>query len=309
MTQPASGTLHPTEGVLSDLRGLFEQFPDEVLACYLHGSQARGDASPDSDVDLLVALKAGCDPDAVGRLDELLRDRSASGPVALDATLLEEAEFRELGAALLSDEAVLVFGAELRPCLEYPSPGLVTAVFMHSAFEAIAELYPPGEPIPLPLTPAEGAGEWLGLLGRPEAGPPRAQELLRRVSLVLQALLAARTGRLVHRRGAELAVRYRDVLGGPFCGYVEEVFRRCRVDWRLAVPSLEEERAQLRGLCEQTLAFFTDFVPAYRRFLVQELRHPDGGRRRLARLHILRIPFAAAENAAPGVAVPCARPS
>ncbi|MFN8441728.1 MAG: nucleotidyltransferase domain-containing protein [Caldilineaceae bacterium] len=34
-----------------------QRFPDQILTIYLFGSRARGDARPDSDMDLLVILK------------------------------------------------------------------------------------------------------------------------------------------------------------------------------------------------------------------------------------------------------------
>jgi len=43
----------------ADRRALIEQFPDLVEEILIFGSKARGDAGPDSDLDVLVVLREG----------------------------------------------------------------------------------------------------------------------------------------------------------------------------------------------------------------------------------------------------------
>jgi uncharacterized protein len=48
--------------ILRDLRsGLAQRLGDRLEAVYLYGSQARGDARPDSDIDVLVVLRGDFD--------------------------------------------------------------------------------------------------------------------------------------------------------------------------------------------------------------------------------------------------------
>jgi len=47
------------KNILTQLRSHFEQlYGDRLTQMVLYGSQARGDADPDSDIDVLVVLKA-----------------------------------------------------------------------------------------------------------------------------------------------------------------------------------------------------------------------------------------------------------
>jgi uncharacterized protein len=49
--------------ILSELhRGFVKQYGDRLVQLILYGSQARGDATPISDIDVLVVLQGGVDP-------------------------------------------------------------------------------------------------------------------------------------------------------------------------------------------------------------------------------------------------------
>ncbi|MEG4457023.1 nucleotidyltransferase domain-containing protein [Microcoleus sp. N9_A1] len=49
--------------ILTQLRSQFEQlYGDRLTQMVLYGSQARGDAHPDSDIDVLVVLKGQVNP-------------------------------------------------------------------------------------------------------------------------------------------------------------------------------------------------------------------------------------------------------
>ncbi|XZN91739.1 MAG: nucleotidyltransferase domain-containing protein [Microcoleus sp.] len=51
------------KNILTELRSHFEQIYDtRLVTMVLYGSQARGDARPDSDIDVLVVLKGQVNP-------------------------------------------------------------------------------------------------------------------------------------------------------------------------------------------------------------------------------------------------------
>ena len=58
-----------TDEIMNELRDrLIEKYSDRLIAMILFGSQARGDATPDSDFDVLIVLK---DPVKIGKEIEL----------------------------------------------------------------------------------------------------------------------------------------------------------------------------------------------------------------------------------------------
>jgi hypothetical protein len=62
---------------------------------------------------------------------------------------------------------------------------------------------------------------------------------------------------------------------------VEQVYTLCRNRWGYRVPSAQDDRRQLRLLCERALAFENYFLSTYGDFLLRELN--DGCRENQAR--------------------------
>jgi predicted nucleotidyltransferase len=283
--------------VLGGISALIELcFPTAIKSAYLCGSQAGGEVHPSSDIDLLIVLNSAATPDTVERLEETLRACSAFSLIPIDATVVDESDMADFGAALLSDEVFLVMGTHIRESLSYPSSDLVAATLMHMAFAAVASHYPSGGTLPKPLAPADAEDPWLGFgqnsLPANETHPiPDVKRLVTLVIRITQALLAVRTGRMIHPKGELLAVAFRNHLEGPWADYVATFFRRYRDEWWQRISGDDEGRQALRQLCENAYRFAEWFLGVYREFLVADLRHPDDKRRRLARRNIVRLPF------------------
>jgi hypothetical protein len=283
--------------VLGGIGALFDLFfPTAIKSVYLCGSQATGEVHAGSDIDLLLVLHSTATPDTVEKLEKTVWTCSTFSLFPLDATVLHEADMADFGAALLSEDAFLVMGTDIRPSLKYPSSDLVTATLMHMAFLAVAAPYPRGGPLPMPLAPTETEDPWLGF-GETSPSSKRVQPIpnvKRLVTLVIritQALLAARMGRMIHPKGEALAVAFRKYLEGPWADYVAAVLRRCREEWRQRIPEDEEGRQALRRMCADAHRFSEWFLGFYRDFLISDLQHSDSARRRLARPNIVRLPF------------------
>ncbi|MEG3860959.1 nucleotidyltransferase domain-containing protein [Microcoleus sp. herbarium12] len=99
--------------ILTQLRDQFEQlYGDRLTRMVLYGSQARGDADPDSDIDVLVVLKA---PVQVGeeieRTISIVADLSLYNDVVISCNFMNEERFTNYQGPLLRNirrEGILI---------------------------------------------------------------------------------------------------------------------------------------------------------------------------------------------------------
>jgi predicted nucleotidyltransferase len=83
--------------VLQQLRaGLLALYGDRLDRVLLYGSRARGDAEPDSDVDVLVVLAGDVDPVAeIAATEYLVADLSLANDVVLSCVFLSVEEYQD----------------------------------------------------------------------------------------------------------------------------------------------------------------------------------------------------------------------
>jgi uncharacterized protein len=91
------------KNILNELRSHFEKLYDSrLVTMVLYGSQARGDAHPDSDIDLLVVLKAPVQ--AGGEIDRTLQivaDLSLQNDEVISCQFMNEEKFTNYQGPLL----------------------------------------------------------------------------------------------------------------------------------------------------------------------------------------------------------------
>jgi hypothetical protein len=61
------------------------------------------------------------------------------------------------------------------------------------------------------------------------------------------------------------------LIGDAWSDLVEAVYSLCRTRWNYRVPADAAEQHQLRGLCQDALAFSNHFLRQYQTFLLREL--------------------------------------
>lgn len=97
--------MRPAElsGILNELhQGLVELVGDQLAAIYLYGSQARGKARDDADIDVLVVLKEDFDYfEMLEKTSALIADLSLHNDVVLSRVFVTEKQYAERGTPLL----------------------------------------------------------------------------------------------------------------------------------------------------------------------------------------------------------------
>ncbi len=99
--------------ILADLRSRLEGlYGDRLVRLILYGSQARGDAEPDSDIDVLVVLKGDVIPEQeIERSGDIVSDVSLMHQSVVSCVFVSEERYRDEWTPLLSNvrrEGVLV---------------------------------------------------------------------------------------------------------------------------------------------------------------------------------------------------------
>jgi uncharacterized protein len=91
------------ENILAQLHNRFEiVYGDRLSNMILYGSQARGDADPESDIDVLVVLKGEVSPcDEIDRTIKDIADVSLENDVVTSCVFVSEDQFENERSPLL----------------------------------------------------------------------------------------------------------------------------------------------------------------------------------------------------------------
>jgi predicted nucleotidyltransferase len=89
--------------ILTELRNRFEDlYGERLVRMVLFGSQARGDAEPGSDIDVLVVLKGPVSPcDEIARTSESTADLSLQFNEVISCVFMDEERFLHRNGPLL----------------------------------------------------------------------------------------------------------------------------------------------------------------------------------------------------------------
>ncbi|OUC13119.1 MAG: nucleotidyltransferase [Alkalinema sp. CACIAM 70d] len=89
--------------ILSQLKqALTELYGDRLLHLMLFGSQARGDAEPGSDIDVLVVLKPPVNPgEEIKRTGQAVADLSLHYDVVISCLFMDEIYYQTRNGSLL----------------------------------------------------------------------------------------------------------------------------------------------------------------------------------------------------------------
>lgn len=279
-----SGSMR-VDRIVRGLVGVFETtLPDRIRSLYLFGSHSAGNAHGTSDIDLGIVFKGMYHTqDELNTATELCKHCRSLSPLPLDIWVLSEqqlAEAHHIGNILqLQSSAMVLYGEDIRKQLPDLSHDMCVCWAVHVPPYGMSRLRQNSPLLRVPLDFPEPDRSFYGydqLLMPTTDGleVPSTKLLVSIVMRIASALIALRTNELVFNK-AQCVQRYHATINDEWSSLIEQVYLCCRDRWGYLLPESAVEQAQLRHLCEQTLAFENYFLQVYKGVLLDELQHPQ----------------------------------
>ena len=274
--------------VLSQIVERYEaQFPGRIRACYLTGSYAEGNAVEWSDIDVYVLFKdAFVSEEEAAQAEQLELSCASLTPLRLDLHAGSEQSQDSLPSfdslpgflrAAIKQTSVLLYGEDTREHMSLPGREEYTRDATEVALQFLLWLHQV-ENITYPLAYPDPDGAFFGYdqlqvlsdsSDRAKARPG-IRFLVESACRIGTALLAFKTDRSVSTK-RESVQTYRELINDEWAAFLEAMFERGKLCWSYNLPENEEERAQLRMLCERMLPFENHYLRAHRAYLLAQL--------------------------------------
>jgi hypothetical protein len=274
--------LHAIDDMLTDTaRHYQEAFLTQLLGLYLVGSYAVGEATPASDVDVVVVFRAPLGTADQARFAAVRAACQRASPLLLDCSAASLEALQRVGGVWFQTASRLIAGDDIRPLVPQKPAAAHARDLMHAAIPLIARMRGSPGMLSIPLAFPDPAGPIYGYDQRTvQIGawrqPVGTKDLVSTVLAIANALTWHTARRYVGGgRKRDIPEQYALVIGDGWTPLVEAVFSRCRGDWGYQVPAAPDARAELQAICRQTLAFENHFLTVYQAFLETEQRGPD----------------------------------
>ncbi len=267
--------------VLSQIVERYEaQFPGRIRACYLTGSYAEGNAVEWSDIDVYVLFKdAFVSEEEAAQAEQLEHALAPLTPLRLDLHAGSEQSQDSLPGflrAAIKNTSVLLYGEDTRKHMNLPTREEYTRDATAVALQFLLWLHQV-EHITYPLTYPDPDGAFFGYdqlqvlsdsSDRAKARPG-IRLLVESACRIGTALLAFKTDRYVSTK-RESVQAYRELINDEWASFLEAMFERGKLCWSYNLPENEEERTQLRMLCERMLPFENHYLRTHRAYLLTQ---------------------------------------
>jgi predicted nucleotidyltransferase len=288
------------DGILRVIVAGYEaRFAGRVEAAYVLGSYAEGTAVPGSDLDVLVVLRGTMTREEAEAARTLAEALGAASPVRLDVVVKGGAELAGLHAVLrqsLRSGSRLVYGEDLRPALPPVDHETYTRAAwdgaLHFCLSQLRGITSAAYPLTCPEPEDEFCGYATARVGEwyPPGTRRGTKELVATVSRLAAATVATTSAERAGGKSEAFGLFGR-VVGGPWAGFVGDIFEQGKLRWRYRVPEAPSERAALRALCAQMAGFENTAMLIYRGFWERQARCAVEEARRWAEERQRRIVF------------------
>jgi hypothetical protein len=96
------------------------------------------------------------------------------------------------------------------------------------------------------------------------------KELVASICWAATTIVALQAGRFLGKK-ADGIKAYEELIGGEWAMFVQDIYQKCKLQWKYLIPEDEDGRRLLRNLCQQTLAFENHYLTIYRDYLLAKL--------------------------------------
>ena len=266
--------------VLSHIVERYEaHFPGRIRACYLTGSYAEGNAVEWSDIDVYVLFKdAFVSEEEAAQAEQLGLSCAPLTPLRLDLHAGSEQSQDSLPGflrAAVKNTSVLLYGEDTREHMSLPGREEYTRDATEIALKFLLWLRQV-ENLTYPLAYPDPDGAFFGYDQLQFLSSDRAiarqgiRLLVESACRVGTALLAFKTDCSVSTK-RESVQTYRELINDEWASFLEAMFEKGKLRWGYNLPENEEERAELRMLCERMLPFENQYLRAHHAYLLAQL--------------------------------------
>lgn len=265
--------------VLSQIVERYEKhFPGRLRACYLTGSYAEDNAVEWSDIDVYVLFKdAFVSEEEAVQAEQLGLSCASLTPLRLDLHAGSEQSQDSLPGflrAAVKRTSVLLYGEDTREQMSLPGREEYTRDATGTALQFLLWLHQV-ENVTYPLAYPDPDGAFFGYeqlqSDRADVLPgPGIRMLVETACRMGTALLAFKTACSVSTK-RESVQTYRELINDEWASFLEAMFEKGKLRWGYNLPENEEERAELRGLCERMLPFENHYLRAHHAYLLAQL--------------------------------------
>ena len=246
--------------------------PGYIQAYYLMGSRANRTEVVNSDLDLIVICKDKTEQKRVQLIADGCTRLSAR---ELDISIKNTADLVK-GVSPIVKVNRFLYGENVLERTPLISPQEWTRDRMYASYWLLISIFDRPKMVCWPIGYPDAQDEFYGYVNRTVLTADKEERsstrnLIRVTGWMATARIALEAEQYVTNK-YECYTMYRQWIGDEWVAFLESTYALCRGRWNYLVPDSSSERAHLRSICAQTLAWENHFLQVFKTFLLAELQ-------------------------------------
>ncbi len=266
------------DGIIRGSIGVLETiFPNRIRAYYLVGSYADGSFTATSDIDLVPLFKGTMQAGEEITYRQTVRYMDMISPIRLGFGLRnEDQSFREGGVGIKIG-SVLVYGEDVRDQIPLTPLEQYCQTSISTSIELIRHQRGDPNQLFVPLDYPKAQDEFYGYVKEENVqGTMRKSTaaIFTHLMFLASTLVTLKTGHYNASKSFSWKV-YQTYIGDSWGAFLEEWYWGPKKQWGNAIPHTNEERYQLKQLCQEALAFENEFLGIAKAFILNRIDSED----------------------------------